>query len=176
MSKLLSLITLLAASAHANDTTCGDDPDKVPNCDKPDHGSCGNACCILDMVLRDSPQAVYNQTVAFLKAGGYDGSFAYVTGPDAAGHDPDDYLGAGVGPTSSWWYIFQGSHSTTGGYIDTLNFFLKANAAADISTLRVGSISTIHGALGDHGQNYKTLSVLLKALGGSATIFHGCAG
>ena len=104
-----------------------------------------------------------------------DGSFAYVTGPDTAGHNPDDYLG-GVGPTSSWWYIFQGSHSTTGGYIDTLNFFLKHNTATDISTLRVGSISTIHGALGDHGQNYKTLSVLLKALGGSATIFHGCAG
>ena len=41
--------------------------------------------CIIDMVLRDSPQAVYNQTVAFLKAGGYDGSFAYVTGPDAGG-------------------------------------------------------------------------------------------
>ena len=131
--------------------------------------------CIIDMVLRDSPQAVYNQTVAFLKAGGYDGSFAYVTGPDAAGHNPSDYLG-GVGPASSWWYIFQGSHSTTGGYIDTLNFFLKANAAGDISTLRVGSISNIHGALGDHGQNYKTLSVLLKALGGTATIFHGCAG
>ena len=37
MSKLLSLITLLAASAHANDTTCGDDPDKVPNCDKPEN-------------------------------------------------------------------------------------------------------------------------------------------
>ena len=134
----------------------------------------GATQCIIDMVLRDSPQAVYNQTVAFLKAGGYDGSFAYVTGPDAAGHNPDDYLG-GV-TAGHWWYIFQGSHSTTGGYIDTLNFFLKANAAGDISTLRVGSISTIHGALGDSGQNYKTLSVLLKALGGTATIFHGCAG
>ena len=43
MSKSLSLLAILAASAHANDTTCGDDPDKVPNCDKPDHGSCGNA-------------------------------------------------------------------------------------------------------------------------------------
>ena len=85
MSKSLSLLAILAASAHANDTTCGDDPDKVPNCDKPDHGSCGNACCILDMVLRDSPQAVYNQTVAFLKAGGYDGSFAYVPSGDPRG-------------------------------------------------------------------------------------------
>ena len=136
MSKLLSLLAILAATVHANDTTCGDDPDKMPNCNMPDHGSCGNACCILDMVLRDSPQAVYNQTVAFLKAGGYDGSFAYVTGPDAAGHNPDDYLGAGVGPTSSWWYIFQGSHSTTGGYIDTLNFFLKANAAGHLDPAR----------------------------------------
>ena len=43
MSKLLSLLAILATSTHANDTTCGDDPDTVPNCDKPDHGSCGNA-------------------------------------------------------------------------------------------------------------------------------------
>ena len=43
MSKLLSLLAILATTVHANDTTCGDDPDKVPNCDKPDHGSCGNA-------------------------------------------------------------------------------------------------------------------------------------
>ena len=48
------------------------------------------------------------------------------------------------------------------GYVDTLNFNIKQDG--DTMTLRLFSISNIHGALGDHGQNYKTLSVLLKAL------------
>ena len=125
--------------AHANDTTCGDDPDKVPNCDKPDHGSCGNARAASSATWYSATaQAVYNQTVAFLKAGGYDGSFAYVTGRTRPATTLRLSRRRGTRP---WWYIFQGSHSTTGGYIDTLNFFLKANAAGDISTLRVGSIS-----------------------------------
>lgn len=46
----------------------------------------------------------------FLKGG--DKSFSYVTGPDKAGHNPGDDLRQ---YNISWDFIFQGTHTTTGG-------------------------------------------------------------
>ena len=67
-------------------------------------------------------------------------------------------------------YIFQGHHNTSGGYVDTLNFNLKPTA--DGHLLRMFSVSNIHGALGDSGQNYKTLAFILE--GRANTVIHGC--
>ena len=54
----------------------------------------------------------------WMRIGGKDGSYTYVTSPDAAGHNPsDDLTPYGI----PWDYIFQGTHTTTGGYVDTMN-------------------------------------------------------
>ena len=76
-------------------------------------------------------------------------------------------------------YIFQGGHVTTKGYHDTMDFAIAAVAGADgkpASSLRAFNVANIHGALGDHGQSYKTLVFMLKALGytGVPKILHGC--
>ena len=73
-------------------------------------------------------------------------------------------------------YVRQGTHKTTGGYVDTLDFNVQENAAGDQSQVRIFSVSNIHGALGDNGQNYKTLSTIRDALakGADLNIVHGC--
>jgi hypothetical protein len=43
-----TVLCVLVAVVAANNSTCGgDQPSKVPDCDKTDFGSCGNACCSL---------------------------------------------------------------------------------------------------------------------------------
>ena len=109
----MTILAALAAVATANRSSCGpDSPSKVNDCDKPDHGSCGGACCMVDYVLPARPGAVnvtahlYNQIKSYLTKGGDDGSYAYVTGPDTAGHNPgDDLTPYGI----LWDYIFQGA-------------------------------------------------------------------
>jgi hypothetical protein len=82
----------LVATACANDSSCGgDSPSPVVDCDKVDHGSCGGACCVVDVDIPSKGAVnftthVYNTVKGYLEKGGKDGSYAYVTGPDAAGH------------------------------------------------------------------------------------------
>jgi hypothetical protein len=117
--------------------------------------------------------------VSYLKWGGADGSFTYSNTSDAAGHNPGDDLRKYHIP-GLFEYVFQGTHTTTGGYKDTLNFWVKGFPPKTTATVRLFSISNIHGALGDHGQNYKTLQYLLDGLGPLAPlpdavkITHGC--
>ena len=159
------LVTL--ASAIDNQSTCGAKP-TPKDCDHVDFGSCGNACCVIDASFEGvNASHVYNTLSGYLRKGGDDGSFAYVTGPDKAGHNPGDSL---VPYNISWAYVFQGSHTTSGGYVDTLNFNLKD--ASGITTLRMFSVSNIHSALGDAGQNYKSLAYMLEGRG--LSIVYGC--
>jgi len=51
----------------------------VVDCNNGDTGSCGNACCALDVFSHASPEDVYNSLVTFLSKGG-DGAYAYVPG------------------------------------------------------------------------------------------------
>merc|ERR1712070_281612 len=111
MARGALLVLLIAALARANDTSCGaDQPSKVPDCDHPDLGSCGNSCCIMDFELATSPVDTHARFVRWLKAGGSDGSYKYVTGPDSAGHNPGDDLRQ---YNISWKFIWQGEHVTT---------------------------------------------------------------
>ena len=67
-------------------------------------------------------------------------------------------------------FIFQGKHRTKGGYVDTLDFYVTKEGL-----VRAFSVSGIHGALGDSGQNFHTLDFLRADLGGKSTkIVHGC--
>ena len=169
---LLLLVTLsVAARAQANNSSCGPDrPSKVPGCDHPDMGSCGNACCVVNLELPFGVDDVYNTSVAVLKSGGPDGSFTHVVGPNAAGVDPSDDLRPYGIP---WSYVFQGSHVTTGGFYDNIDINLSPlpgkaglNAAAGNpgnTAIRMSFRAGIHGALGDNGQSYKTLQYFAEA-------------
>merc|ERR1711934_103208 len=172
----LALVLALAAFARANDTSCGpESPSTKADCDHPDLGSCGNSCCIMDFELTTAPLDTHTRFVKWLKAGGPDGSFKYVTGPDSAGHNPGDDLRQ---YNISWQFIWQGEHTTTGGYVDQIDFNVQPRGATG-SLLRISSVSGIHGALGDNGQTYKTLAVMLgdakkKDPKFKSSIVHGC--
>ena len=60
--------------------------------------------------------------------------------------------------------------------MDTLDFNVRQNDAGDSSTLRIFSVSNIHGALGANGQNYKTIATLQESCMGTASpqILDGC--
>jgi len=174
---LLAVALSLCSVVIANDTTCGGDrPSKVKDCDKPDLGSCGNSCCIMDFTLATNTTYTHDHFKAWLSKGGNDGSYAYVTGPDKAGHNPgDDLTKYGI----PWDFVFQGTHTTTGGYVDQIDFNLQPLKDGG-TKMRASTISGIHGALGDNGQTYKTLAAMWEHRKSnysfSATIVHGCGG
>ena len=75
----------------------------------------------------------------------------------------------------------QGTHETTGGYVDTIDMNIREvhDDKKFKSVLRLASRSNIHGALGDHGQNYKNNAFLAFKLYPSYTeedidIAYGC--
>ena len=86
--------------------------------------------------------------------------------------------GGGLLGIFAWQFIFQGHHKTTSGYVDPLDFNIKNGSNSESCILRLFSISGIHGALGDAGQNFKSLAFLLNEVfpGSSETIYYGCGG
>ena len=69
-------------------------------------------------------------------------------------------------------------HTTTGGYVDTIDFNVKNKQAGPMTTVRLFSISNIHGALGDNGQSFKNIKYLIDHTLPDASpnlkIVHGC--
>lgn len=51
----------------------------------------------------------------------------YVTGPNKAGEDPSDDLRP---YNLTWLYIYQGTHTTTKGYVDTININIQKGEGA----------------------------------------------
>ena len=79
------------------ESTCGRfQAVRVPGCEHVDRGTCGNACCALQISSRRVPTLVYSDLRAWLVSGGADGSYRYVNMSDGAGHRPSDRLGAHV--------------------------------------------------------------------------------
>ena len=180
LKSVLVLAATVLVSASPPSSTCGPkSPSPVPACDKVDFGSCGNACCAVDVSIPAGGDAnithtLYSTLKAYLTAKGEDKSFAYIHTADAAGHNPTDNL---TPFPISWDYILQASHTTTGGYVDTVNVNFRKKGGNAV--LRLFSISNIHGALGDGGQNYKTLDYLVSmALAEhgklALKVVHGC--
>ena len=172
----VALLAALSAAlvAAENDSSCGSKkPSPVKDCDSRDLGSCGNACCTIDVTVSADAKTAYSALKAYLSSNGKDHSFAYVNNTDAAGHNPGDNL---TPYKIAFDYIFQGTHKTTGGFVDTININIKRNEAGE-TQLRLFSISNIHGALGDNGQTYKTILYLLQTSGliwAPVGIVHGC--
>jgi len=154
-------------------STCGLEKSRPADC-KEDMGSCGNACCALDIEVSKAPEALYADLKQILTSGADSHAYSYVPGTmPFKEHPPDDLRDFNI----KHKFIVQGSHTTSGRkYVDTLNFNIRASSGSS-SVLRAFSISNIHGALGDAGQNYMNLAFVLRALGAdpsSATELHGC--
>ena len=166
-------LSLLAATVTDTTTTCGKSPSKVPDCQNNDMGACGNACCLTNCsVGPQDPEDVYEALKGFLQDGGIDGSYKYITGPGPGGQNPGDDLRP---YNLTQKFIFQGTHTTTGGYVDTINLQVYTSPDGN-SGVRAFSISQIHGALGDGGQTYKNLAYLNQQMQAPCElkILHGC--
>jgi len=161
----------------ADSSTCGLDKEVVKSdCGRVDMGSCGNACCVLDIQLGISPDAAYEALADFLQSGGDSGAYRLVPGEMPYDEHPADNL-TSLDIPGGWKFIVQGKHTTSGRhYVDTLNFAIRRTSDG-ASIMRAFSISDLHGALGDAGQNYKTLAYLLEAIGAdpeTADMLYGC--
>mmetsp|Transcript_59054 Transcript_59054/g.141043 ORF Transcript_59054/g.141043 Transcript_59054/m.141043 type:complete len:182 (+) Transcript_59054:64-609(+) len=141
--------------------TCG--MNKVADCIN-DMGSCGNACCTLEFESSLSPEDTFTAIKEYLSGSGSDGLFKLVDAKDLRSfHIPDGYE-----------FILQGTHTTyKARYVDTLDFNIRTSDSG--SLVRAFSISDVAGALGDAGQNHRTLSIVGSDLQFSGkTIVHGC--
>lgn len=165
---LAAAMVAAAAAATSEEGSCGMGGPMRPDCEFQDMGSCGEACCAATVALAASPAEAYEKVAAYLKAGGGDGLFTYVTGPDKGGNNPSDNISSykiDTGKGSTWEYILKGTHETkVRHYLDDL-YVAFHTAPGGGCVLRMFSVSLIHGALGDIGQNYKTLAYLSKAVG-----------
>jgi len=168
----LSVLSLLFLSVMANNSSCGSGTG-VFDCQNVDLGSCGNACCALQLEVPFIPKTAFLGMQLYLGEGGTDSSYDYVQGPDAAGHNPGTDLRS---KNIIWKWIFQGRHTTIGGYVDVLDFNIKESPNTGSSIITMFSSSGIHGALGDNGQNYKSLSRLARDLGFPTDylVLYGC--
>ena len=169
-----------ATDEHATTATCGQhkspNHDRVPDCTHWDQGSCGNACCVAEIAVAGGVNATYVALRAYLESGGGDGGYAKASKRDASGHVSEDDQGDypfGFDPPLPWRFTTSATHATSGGYVDAL--YLSVGETGSGSKVRMSSTSTINGALGDMGQNYKNLAFLCDGLGWSApTIKFGC--
>jgi len=131
-----------------------------------DMGSCGNACCAAEFPSSLEPASLFDTIRAHLKTGGTDGLFNYTGGSGGLN------LATPEGP---WTTIFQGTHTTfKQRYVDTINFAIRKSPQGG-SMVRIFSISDVAGALGDAGQNRRTVALLGSKLGlGPMAVLFGC--
>jgi len=160
------------------DATCGMKAASQPvDCDKWDQGSCGNACCVLDVHVDGAVDDAYDALAAYLEGGGGDGLYAKAPASDTVGHVSEDDQGDypfQFSPALPWRYTTSGFHATSGGYVDQLKFSVGVTSGGN-AKVRMSSISGINGALGDMGQNYKNLAFLAAGLGWDPpTVAFGC--
>jgi len=165
MQRIVLFLVVYAALAAACDP---------PDCDRKDLGSCGNACCVLAFPFDVSSTALRDALTESLLAGGCDGLYTLQT----TAEDPSTRGFADLRP----FHInvdFQGQtiHTTrVARYNDTINMSILPTSESTC-ILRAGSLSLIGGALGDHGQNYKNIICMVKAVGipfGQEEVLWGC--
>lgn len=181
---LFRALPLFFVSCVASDlppSVCGPvSPSPVVDCDHSDLGSCGNACCTLEVSADLAPEDAYSRIYSALNSS-VDGQYRYSTGgyPVNPGDDLRQY-------NIAYQFILQGRHDCPNFYGengDVFDISISKATAEDgtiASTLRMFSLSFIHGALGDNGQNYKTLTYFLQnvfegtGVNYGTTIVHGC--
>ena len=170
MKALLSIVAALALGVAAAEVcgTCSA-TSGCDDCSNVDFGSCGNACCKMELVVSgwttEDMVAVLNETI-FSTAANPDGPFS---GPD--GYYSPQFLAEGVTGFASLVgfgapvdYIGQVHHMTSGPahYNDTIDMTVRSSGDGVI--VKLFSLSLIGGALGDAGQNYKNIVQITEAV------------
>lgn len=150
----------------ASSGTCGLAPTSDPDCARHDLGSCGNACCGITVVfVSDNADAVAQAISRELARRGSDGAFIpATTWGSFFALDQGGCRSLSSSETHDR-FLCQAAHTTTGHYHfkDTIN--IKVGASGPKGTpVNFFSISNIAGALGDAGQNYKNIQLIVRAL------------
>jgi len=159
------------APAPAGVATCGSGPSTVKDCQNVDFGSCGNACCnLIFRVDQSSPAEVAKAVEAYVRGAkavglGYtlemlaEGTSGFANLSANAQHIPPPFTGS----TSVW--IGQVHHTTSGAkhFVDVINFNMR-NAPNGRAIVHAFSLSLVGGALGDNGQNYKNIMMLMQGV------------
>lgn len=138
-----------------------------PDCNRPDCGSCGNACCNMLYYFDVSVDKLLSEMEAQFAHGKNGPDGRYSLQPMAEG-------GEGFADLTQYnltvSYIGQVYHTTASGtYNDTVDFTMAPDPATGGSFLKIFSISQIGGAWCDSGQNYKNVVTLVKGLGTTYT-------
>mmetsp|Transcript_60257 Transcript_60257/g.111739 ORF Transcript_60257/g.111739 Transcript_60257/m.111739 type:complete len:269 (-) Transcript_60257:64-870(-) len=157
----LTALVTHATAAESPLGSCGAHASE--DCTMKDMGSCGNACCSMEFTTEFLPVEAASSLKSYLAKGGMDGLFRFTGESDLSAF------------SIGWTWISQGTHTTyKERYIDTLDFNFRPDA--DGSTIvRAFSISDVAGALGDMGQNHRTLKIISDDLNWkSPTIKFGC--
>jgi len=130
-----------------------------------DRGSCGNACCSVEYVVSASPEEASQQLTEYLSSGGLDGLFKLKGSQSLAQY------------SFPWDAIIQGTHTTYKlRYVDTLNFNIRP-LGGNGSAIKAFAISSVAGALNDHGQNFRTLSIIGRGINVTKQkVLFGCGG
>ena len=131
---------ILAASIAAVATACDD-----ALCSNVDFGSCGNACCKLEITLLNlDTMTVVTRLNGTLSNGGPDGLyFLPITADGTVGFsDLRPY-------NISADFVGQAQHLTKNGlYTDTINYWVKPSDDSSGSIVRAFSVSQVAGAYG----------------------------
>ncbi|XP_064600882.1 uncharacterized protein LOC135467051 [Liolophura sinensis] len=135
-----------------------------PDCDRKDCGSCGNACCAIEIHWPAQTEDIYKTMMGGLTNGGPDSRYTFKGGYDLR----KDKAKAD--------FILQGWHTTLKNhYNDTLDFTLVPTNDT-YSIVNAFSISQIATAYCDAGQNYKNIIALMNSFGVEYqwVVVHGC--
>ena len=158
MTQATALAASLLIAAAPSLPDCGT---ANANCPRVDFGTCGNACCSIDLALPSTvPESTAKALEQALRAGGPDGQFSLppLEGGKTGFTDLRPYKVKAD-------FIGQAVHTTAKrGYRDTVNIAIAPNKQG--STIRAFSVSNIGGALGDSGQNYRNIQLIKQAATG----------
>lgn len=161
-----SLPSEALVSERSSSGTCGLAPTSDPDCARRDLGSCGNACCGVSVVfVSDSADAVVQAISRELARRGSDGAFTPAkTWGTFFALDAGGCRSLSATETRDR-FLCQATHTTDGHYHfqDTINIKVGA-AGAKGTPVSFFSISNVAGALGDAGQNYKNIMLIVRAL------------
>mmetsp|Transcript_28684 Transcript_28684/g.87797 ORF Transcript_28684/g.87797 Transcript_28684/m.87797 type:complete len:189 (+) Transcript_28684:61-627(+) len=156
MTLALVLLLTLASRASGYCGSCG--RGCAEGCENVDFGSCGNACCKLDLKVSLSTDAVMTKLNATLTAGGPDGNWSASTLDEGVSGLVDlRFAQKGVD------YVGQYVHTTFAGYRDSVSLWLAPHADG-ATTARLFSYSLVGGAFGDSGQGFLNLKMLVDSL------------
>jgi len=164
-----ALVASQTTPVHAFPGTCGLDSTQDPDCQRGDAGSCGGACCKVEVSFAATAKQLAASMQSTFAAGGADGAFKPATTWGDFFNLTDGCRQLDPAETTDT-YLCQAVHTTSGGsggyhFNDTINALIgPSEGAAAATVVTFFSISQIAGALGDAGQNWKNIALVRSAI------------